>query len=368
MFQNYLKVAGRNLMRYKGFTFINVLGLTLGLVFALLIGLWVRDELSFDQFHTKIDRLYQVKATLSWTEGEPTTGTGIPGPVEQTLEAEVPEIEAVTKYNNYEQVFTVGETSTKEKGINASSGFLQIFTFPLIAGDAKTALNNPNSIVISETMARKYFGSTDVIGKTIEQNKTEALQITGVAKDVPSNSSIKFDWIRSFDAFEKANDWSKTWGNFSFQTFVLLKPNANLAHAEQKIKQVTKDKLYKADLLLQPFGDTYLHSKFENGKVAGGRIEYVRLFSGIALFVLLLACINFMNLATARAAQRAREIGIRKVVGAQRGSLIGQFMGEALLISTLAMILAILVAQLALPAFNILFDKKLSIDYNNPVF
>jgi putative ABC transport system permease protein len=367
MFQNYFKVAWRNLIRYKGFTAINVIGLTLGLVFALLIALWVQDELSMNQFHSKIDRLYQIKANLYWSGNEPTTSRDIPGPIEKTIETEVPEIEMATKFNNDEQVFTVGETSTKEKGIYASAGFLQVFSFPLVAGDAKTALNDPNSVVISETMARKYFKTSDVVGKTIELNK-ESMQITGVAKDVPGNSSIQFEWLRSFDAFEKANDWSLTWGNFSFQTYVLLRPNADLASVQQKIKTIGKIKDHKAEIFLQPFAETHLYSKFENGKQAGGRIEYVRLFSAIALFVLLLACINFMNLATARAAQRAREIGIRKVVGAQRSSLIGQFMGEAILVSVFALVLAIGVAHLALPSFNALFEKELKIDYNNVNF
>lgn len=368
MLQNYFKIAWRNLIRYKGFTAINIIGLTLGLVFALLIGLWVQDELNMNQFHNNIDRLYQVKANLFWSGNEPSTGTGIPGPVEQTLEAEIPEIEAVAKYSDRESLFTVEETAAKEAGLYVSPDFLQLFTFPLLAGNKNAVLNSPDAIVISETMARKYFGTTDVIGKIIEVNKNESLQISGVVKDIPNNSRIQFQWLRSFEAFEKENDWSKTWGNFSFATFVLLRPNTNLGAVQQKIKTIGNIKDHRAEIFLQPFSEAYLYSKFENGKVAGGRIEYVRLFSAIALFVLLLACINFMNLATARAAQRAREIGIRKVVGAKRSSLIGQFLGEAMLISLFALVLAIAIANLVLPGFNHLFEKQLSIDYNNPVF
>ncbi|MDX1941653.1 MAG: ABC transporter permease [Saprospiraceae bacterium] len=368
MIQNYFKIAWRNLIRYKGFTAINIIGLTLGLVFALLIGLWVQDELNMNQFHSNIDRLYQVKANLFWSGNEPSTGTGIPGPVEQTLETEVPEIESAAKYHGLESLFTVEETAAKEFGFHVSPDFLELFTFPLLAGNKNTVLSAPDAIVISERMARKYFGTTDVIGKIIEVNKNESLQISGVIKDIPNNSRIQFQWLRPFEAFEKENDWSKTWGNFSFATFVLLRPNANLAAVQQKIKTIGNIKDHRAEIFLQPFSEAYLYSKFENGKVAGGRIEYVRLFSAIALFVLLLACINFMNLATARAAQRAREIGIRKVVGAKRSSLVGQFLGEAMLISLFALLLAIAVANLVLPGFNHLFEKQLSIDYNNPVF
>ncbi len=365
MFQNYFKVAWRNLTRHKGFTAINIIGLTLGLVFALLIGLWVQDEWSINQFHSKIDRLYQVKSNLFWSSGEPITSDDIPGPIEKTLETEVPEVETAAKATISEDLFTVEKTSAKEMGYYASSGFLQLFSFPLLAGDAKIALNEPNFIVISETMARKYFGTTKVLGKTIEFNKKESLQISGVAKDVPKNSSLQFQWLRSFDVFEKANDWSLTWGNFSFETYVLLRPDTHLASVQRKIKTIGKLKDHKAEIFLQPLSKTYLYSKFENGKQAGGRIEYVRLFSAIAIFVLLLACINFMNLATARASQRAREIGIRKVVGAKRGALIGQFMGEAVLVSMFALVLAIGIAQLVLPSFNTLFEKELKIAYNS---
>lgn len=367
MIKNFFKVAVRNLLRYKGFSAINILGLTLGLIFTLVIGLWVLDELSFNRFHEKIDRLYQVKVNLYWSGSAPNTSTGIPGPLELTLENEVPEVEAVTKFTGREPLLSVGQTVGKEHGLYVSPGFLQMFSFPLIDGDVATALAEPNSIVISEKLANKYFGSTEVMGKTLELDREEVLQVTGVAKTLPTNSSIQFDWLRSFDLFEKKNDWATTWGNFSFQTYALLKPGADLAAVQKKIKTIGKVGEHQAEIFLQPFSDTYLFSRFVDGKVAGGRIEYVRLFSAIALFVLLLACINFMNLATARSAQRAREIGIRKVVGARRGSLIGQFLAEPVLLSLLATVLAISFVQLTLPSFNSWFGKSLQIDYGNPV-
>lgn len=369
MWKNYVKIAWRNLTRYKGFTFINVIGLTLGLLFALLIALWVQDELRFDRFHANGDRLYRINSNLFWSEGEPNTSSMTPGPLEDALEAQIPEITSVVKtsYSN-ESLFSVGEKVAKEDGFYASPDFLEMLSFPLLAGDVNKALTSPASIVISETMALKFFGTTDVVGKTIQMDKEENLMISGVVADVPAHSTIRFNWVRPFEVFAKSNTWADTWGNFSFYTYALLRPGADLVVVQEKIRQIGNLKNHKAEVFLQPLAESYLYSKYTNGKPDGGRIEYVRLFSAIAIFVLLLACINFMNLATARAAQRAREIGIRKVVGANRFSLMGQFMGEAILVTLLALVLAVGIAHLVLPGFNDLFNKELRIGYNDPMF
>ncbi len=366
---NYFKVAARNLAKHKVFTAINITGLTLGLTFALLISLWVKEELSYNRFHAGGENIFQVMTNLYWSGNVPTTSKNTPGPLEQKLEDDFPEIVRAVKLNgDHEELFTAGEKVSKEKGAYASPDFFELFSFPLLAGDVKTALSGPASIVISEDLAQKYFQTADAVGKTIRMNQDEEVTVTGVARNVPSNSTIRFDWIRPFAAFEKGKDWTKTWGNISFTTYVELLPGADREAIAAKMVQIEQLKEHKVEPFLQPFEDTYLYSKFTAVKQDGGRIDYVRLFSGIALFVLLLACINFINLATARAGQRARETGIRKVVGAGRWTLVGHFMAEAALTTALAMTAAMALSELFLNSFNRVFDKELSVDYSSPFF
>lgn len=365
MFENYFKTTWRNLIRYKGFTLLNVLGLTLGLVFTLLIGLWVQDELSINQFHYDIDQLYQARANLYWSEDGPLHVSTLPRPMEQTIKNEVPEVAMVTQFEFYRDgLLSVGKNASRADGVAASSNFLQLFSFPLLSGNTKSALSDPSSIVISEKLALQFFGTTAVIGKTITVNEQQSFQVSGVLKNVSRQSSIQFDWVCALPDSENENDW----GNFSYQTYIRLNPQAKLDRVQQKIKQIGQLKNNKAEVLLQPFAEAYLYSKFENGKATGGRIEYVRLFSIIALFVLFLACINFTNLATARAAQRAREIGIRKAIGAGRIAIALQFLGESIVIALGAAVVAIGITQLALPRVNVLFEKQLHIPYLNPGF
>lgn len=369
MFLNYFKVAFRNLMKHKVFTGINIIGLTLGLTFTLLISLWVKEELSYNRFHANGDHLYKVMCNLYWSGDEPTTSTNSPGPLAPKLEEEFPEVVRAVKttYSN-DELFTVGKIIGKESGFYASPGFFELFTFPLLAGDAGSALSEPNSIVISEDLANKYFHTADAVGKTIRMNQDEEVTVSGVAREIPSNSTIRFSWIRPFSVFEKGKDWAKTWGNISFDTYVQLADGADPEAVDKKMAAIEQLKEHKAEPFLYPFGDTYLYSRFTNGKQDGGRIDHLRLFSAIAGFVLLLACINFINLATARAGQRARETGIRKVVGANRGVLVGHFIAEAVLTTALATGFAVVLAEFALSGFNQLFDKTLRMDYGSPYF
>ncbi len=369
MLKNYLKVALRNIWRNKVFSFINVFGLALGVACSLLILLWVQDEWRYDRFHAGGDRLYRVLANVYWADLATLETT--PGPLAEVLKNEVPEVEYVTKMTGWDLggIFQAGNTAGKEqRGRFASPDLFRMFSFPLVQGSPGKALLSPNSVVISQSLARKYFGRQNPLGKLIRfKGELEVdLMVTGVMQDLPRHSSLQFDYVIPFAFFEQRASWAKTWGNFSFQTYVTLRPDASRQRVEAKIKHLLgrQNKGVKDELFLQPFTDMYLHSNFENGRPAGGRIEYVRLFSVVAVFILTIACINYMNLATARSARRAKEVGIRKVVGGSRFSLAGQFTGEALLMALFAVGVAVPLVSLLLPAFNDLTIKQVAFNFD----
>jgi putative ABC transport system permease protein len=375
MLRNYLLIAYRDLLRHKVFSLINITGLALGLTCSLLIGLWVADELQIDGFHANKDRIYRVLENTRSDTGEIITGQVTAGPLAGVLKAEVPEVEQVARVTHNQQLlFSVGEKKSKENGLYADPGFWQMFSFRLREGIPHTVFASPDGIVISERLAQKYFAGRNAVGETIlitkGDNETEPFRITGIVEDVPANSSFQFDFLLPFASWEKSHPWLKEWGTTAIQTYVLLHPQAPAEGVEEKIKPLAVKHYpeWKKDLALHRFDQLHLYSKFENGKPAGGRIEYVRLFSVVAVFVLLIACINFMNLATARSSTRTKEVGVRKVIGANKGALIRQFMGEALLMALLAMLLANTLTQLALPHFNQLTGKSLQVPYGQPVF
>ncbi|QMU31216.1 ABC transporter permease [Adhaeribacter radiodurans] len=372
MLTNYLKIALRNLFRHKVFSFINISGLALGMTCSILIMLWVQDERSFNQFHTKIDRLYRVMEVQHYGGNSDFTFDATPGPLGENLPKDFPEIaQAVTLHPGFNLLFTNADQALKQPGTYASPDFFRIFSFDFIQGNPQTALTHPRSVAISETMAQKYFRTTNVVGKTIKVNSKDTYQITGVFKKVPKNSSLQFDWVMPFSDYAKENDWVKDWGNNGPKTYVLLQPGASLASLNQKMEHYipTKQKDSNIDLFLQPVKDMYLHGSFKSSKVpVGGRIEYVRLFSVVAIFIVIIACINFMNLATARSARRAKEVGVRKVIGAGKRELIGQFIGESMLVTLLATVFALVLVQLLMPVFNQLTGKVISIPYGSPLF
>ncbi|MNS09108.1 Macrolide export ATP-binding/permease protein MacB [compost metagenome] len=358
--------------RNKGFTIISVLGLALGMACCLFILFWVQDEILHDRQYDNSDRLYRVMENQHYSGNQIFTVQATPGLLAEALNKEVPEIENavnVTWGGDYELI-RVNDKTDKERGLYAGANFFKVFSIKLISGSAETALTSPTSIVISEKIAKKYFGSENPIGKTVQFNDTLSLQVTAVVKDAAKTSSLKFDFIAPVIIYERSNTWLKHWSNNGIRTFVVLKENASVDKVQVKIKNFlrTKQKDITTDLFLQSFGDSYLHGRFENGVSTGGRIEYVRLFSVVAVFILLIACINFMNLATARSARRAKEVGIRKVVGAPRQFLIGQFMGEAIMISLVSILLSLGVVQLLLPVFNSVTGKEIVIEYTNLLF
>ena len=370
MIKNYLKVAFRNLLRKKGFSLINILGLAIGMASAILIFLWIQNEISYDQFHQKKERIYEAwnRATFS---GELNCWNTTPKILARTLEHDLPEVERAARVNYSNYLFSVGDKRITSRGNTVDSGFLQIFGFPMLKGDRVTALNDMHSVVLTEKLAKKLFGNEDAVGKIIKLDNKDNFTVTGIVKDLPNNTRFEFEYLLPWSYLRSRGDDDENWGNNSTRTYVLLKPGASFASANSKIKTI-KQKYSKDEpeweMFLYPVNRWRLYSRFTDGVENGGRITFVKLFGTIAIFILLIACINFMNLSTARSEKRAKEVGIRKVVGARKSALVSQFIGESILIAFIAGLFSVLLVQLSLPAYNELTDKKLFIDYGNIYF
>lgn len=376
MIKNYLKVAIRNLSKSKVFSLINILGLALGMACSLLILLWVNDERRMDSFSKNTTQLYSVYER-QYYDNKIDAFHSTPGVMADEMKKVFPEVEYASGFA-WENLttFQVGDKILKETGNHAGADFFKMFTYKLIEGNIDHALNSPVDIAISRKMADDFFGSPhEALGKTIRYSNQKDFTITTVFEDLPKNASDKFDFIVNWQSFLDEQSWAKDWGNNGPQTFIMLKKGTNPVAFEKKIVRFLEkynkyDKSFRTELGIQRFDDMYLHSHFSptTGKIEGGRIEYVNLFSLVAIFILLIACINFMNLTTARSVKRSKEIGIRKVVGAVRLSLIRQFIGEAILLAVIAIIIAAILVQLVLPAFNDLTHKEISFPYSNANF
>jgi putative ABC transport system permease protein len=371
MLKNYLIIAFRNLWRNKVYSFINIFGLAIGLMSAMLIFLWINDELSFDQFHPKRAVLYKAW-NRSIFDGEWHCWNTTPAPLAPTLKKDYPEIKATARYNWVNpRLLTVGKKHLHIEGTTVDPDFLTMFGFPLLKGNPQTALNDGQSIVITETLAKKLFGSQNPMNQVIRIENEHNFKVTGVLKDLPKNTGFKFEYLLPWEYLKKQGWDDTSWGNNSYNTYVELNPNTSLEAVNRKIKNITIKNSggdEQIEVFLHSIKNWRLYSTFKNGKIVGGRIDFVQLFGIIAFFILLIACINFMNLATARSEKRYKEVGIRKVIGATREKLIGQFLGESLLITILAFILAIIFTELALPAFNLLTEKHLAIYYTSPLY
>jgi putative ABC transport system permease protein len=372
MLKNFFKVAIRNLWKQKGYSFLNIFGLAMGMTCSLLILLWIRDEKSVDNFHANGDRLYSVYER-QYYDGKIESGYYTPGLLAAEMKKVMPEIEMACMYNeNGKSTFQAGDKIIKEDGSNASADFFKMFSYPLLAGTPAAALASPVSIAISRKMAIAFFGSPQTaIGRTIRYENRKELTVTAVFEDLPAISSAKFDYLVNWDLYLEDNSWAKEWGNNGPHTLLLLRKDANPALVNRKITHFLdaynkeQSKSFRIELGMQRFGDVYLHENFKNGQITGGRTEYVGLFMIVAIFILCIACINFMNLTTARSINRAKEIGIRKVVGAVRPALIRQFIGEAVLLSIFSIILALGLVILLLPAFNGLTGKAIAFPYGS---
>ena len=361
MFRNYLITAVRSLFRQKGFSLINILGLAIGLACALLILLWVQDELSFDKFHDHADRLYRVEEDQYYS-GEVYHVNVTPYPSGPVWKDEIPEIEDACRYQwPSGMLFTYGEKAFYEGGcVAVDSTFFDLFTYEFLHGNKATALTEPYSAVLTEEAAEKYFGDENPIGKSLSVNNKFEFTVTAVLKSIPKNSINQFDILVPFDYLKEIGQYGDSWGNNSIRTYIKLYESAVIDSVDSKLTAVVKkhNEDTTTDFMAAPFTGIHLHQYWGYGHDPGA-IVFVYIFSAIAIFVLLIACINFMNLSTARSATRAREIGLRKVSGAGRRSIIFQFFGESVLLAFISLVFALIIVSSILEVFNKLSGKEL---------
>lgn len=369
MLKNYIKIAWRNLLKNKGYSILNISGLAIGMAAAMLILSWVQNERSFDLFHHKKDQLFLLGNRANWGD-KLQVWFYTPKPLGPATQVEFPEIANYSRYSDgHNFLFSVGDKKLKGEGAFVDSVFLQMFDFSLIAGDKNQLLKSPTEIVITQALARRLFGKEEALGKTLKIDSVNMVSVSGVLADMPGNTRFRdAEFLLPWKYMEKIGYSDDYWSNNSVETYVELNPGVNKQAMNSKIKDITirhNGPNEDTEVLLHALPDWWLRSKFENGKIVGGRIDMVHLFTLIASFILLIACINFMNLSTARSEKRAKEVGIRKVAGAYRTSLIGQFLSESILIATIAGIIALIITWLALPAFGNLISRRLAVDFGN---
>ncbi|MFD2036710.1 ABC transporter permease [Belliella marina] len=362
MIKNYLKTSFRNLTRQKGYTLINILGLGVGLATCMLILLWALDEWKYDGFHDKSDRIYSVMINNIYPDGEIKTHGATPSILAQAIEQEIPEAEMISRTSMNEKLIIKHEkNSFLENGFYAEPTLFEIFSFPFLKGGIETANGDKNAIVISENLAEKLFADLDPIGKVVEVQQHQ-LVVTGVFADIPAQSTIQFDFVLPFEIFLDENPWTHNWQSGGTRTYVALHPDVDLASVNLKLSPlVTKNcgECTSSPFLFQ-YSRSRLHSKFQNGQEAGGNIEKVILFCLIGFIVLLMACINFTNLATARASTRGKEVGVRKVIGANRQGLIQQFLLESTILSLMALGVSLALVNILLPYFSDVTGKNIT--------
>ncbi|MEL7119184.1 MAG: ABC transporter permease [Bacteroidota bacterium] len=370
MIKHTLLLAMRNFMRHKSSFFINLVGLSTGLAGAILIFLWVNDELKVDKIFDNDDRLFHVMEHQQYEDGILTVRS-TPGLLAETLAEEIPEIEhAATIMWGGAYTLSVDDKDIKKVGPFVGSDFFEILSFNLLKGEADQVLSDINSMVISESVADNFFNSVDeALGKTIIVDHDKVYTISGVFEDIPQHSTLQADFLLSYEGYKKENDWVLNWRSNGPRTIARLKEGANADFVSTKIADFVKQRVENSHvtLFLKPYSERYLYGRYENGVLVGGRVDYVYLFSVIAIFILVIACINFMNLSTARASRRAKEIGVKKAIGAERKSLIGQYLLESILITSMSLVLSLVIVLIALPQFNLLTDKEIVLQLS-PVF
>ena len=379
MLKNYFKIALRNLWKNKGYSAINIIGLSMGIATCLLITLYVLDELSFDRYNKKADRIYRINADIKFGGDEQKLAVA-PDPMAFTMVKDYPEVENAVRFRNYgpSLVKKGNENIKEERVIYADSSLFDVFTLPMIAGNPKKALAEPNSVVITENIANKYFNSTNVLGKTLRFDNRNDFKITGVIKAVPENSHFNFDFFVSLAGVDEARQ--NIWLSFNFNTYLLLRKDADVSSFQRKFDEMLEKYMFPqamellkinaedfkksgnyVNLSLVPLTDIHLHSDRIAELAPNSDVQVVYIFSIIAIFILLVACVNFMNLSTARSANRAKEVGIRKVLGTKRKNLVTQFLTEAVVMSLIAFVFAIAIALLLLPYLNQLALKNLTL-------
>lgn len=370
MFRNYVKIAFRNVVRHKGYSFINIAGLAIGMACFLLILLYVRNELSYDRFHDRSERIYRIAIDIQQGDNV-RSAVWSPVPLGPALQADFPETEQVIRFwRAFRPIVFNDEQSFREKYFYFTDPeVFQVFSFDLIEGNPQTALASPNSVVVTESTARRLFGDAPVLGQVVRYEGypagTREFTVTGILRDLPNNTQFKFDYLASLAGVETEAD---NWGSRKpIWTYVLLSEGANPSELKQKLDGYIEQKNPRTSaqftLYLEPLTDVHLFSRFTGGFKPGSDIASVYLFSAIGFFILVIACVNFMNLATARSLKRAKEVGMRKVLGAQRSQLVKQFLGEAILLSCLSLLLALFLLELLLPWFNSTFNTALTVQY-----
>ncbi|MGB2906942.1 MAG: ABC transporter permease [Candidatus Aminicenantaceae bacterium] len=361
MLQNYIKITLRNIRRHKVFSFINIAGLATGIACCLLLLLWVQDELGYDRFHANADSIYRLIEKVQRNEGEDHTFTH-PAPHAPAAQSKASEIVDYVRIYSQNSLIQFEERGFYLRAAVIDPSLYEVFSFPLISGIPKTVLSSPKSVVLSEKTAELLFGNQDPLGRTVEIETVGEVSVTGVMRDIPANSHFTFDYAVPMSLFEQTGYAMDNWGDSRFLTYVQLSANASVSDVTQKIKYLDRVRWpdSTSEFFLQPLGRIHLYKP--DG--SAGAIAYVYIFSAVAALILIIACINFMNLATARSVQRSREIGLRKVVGAQRLQIIRQLLGESLLFTLMALTVAVLIVWTVLPAFNALAAKTLSF---NPI-
>jgi putative ABC transport system permease protein len=364
MIRNYLVTALRNLLKKKIYSLLNVTGLALGISCAALIFLWVEDELSYNDHFTNKANLYKVKDRQTY-DGKTFTFDATPGPLAHGMKTEIPGVKKTARSTWPSRVlFSLGDKSIYGQGLYVDPAFLSMFGIEFIEGSAAKAFTELHSIVLTEKTALKFFRPNNAVGKPLRINNNTEYMVTGVVKDLPENVSIRFEWLAPFKIYEDMNEWLQAWGNNGIITYAETEPTADVSAINKKLDGYVPSKTPDAiaRMSIYPMERWRMYDTYDNGVEIPGRIRYVHLFSLIAWIILAIACINFMNLSTARSEQRAREVGVRKVLGAARKNLIGQFIGEAMLMCFIASLLALGIVYSVLPAFNLLVEKGLSVN------
>lgn len=374
MFKLNFKIALRNLLRNKTASMINISGLAIGLAACLMLLMYVAYEWNYDRGYKNKDNIYQVMVNFSDQNKQVTaTGDQAPNVLAKTLKQEIPEIEHIARVLwPIKRLLANGENTFKVEGRSADAEILKIFDYKFIAGSPETAFKDPNSVILTESTAKKLFGSTDVLNQVLKYENQADVKVGGVIKDHEPNTTYQFDCLIPWTLQAKLDDWVEkpNWGNFAFYTLLTLKEGVNVDHFNTKIsniivKHAPSDNI-DPSVFVQPLVDLHLYGEFKNGHPSGGRIEQLRFFVALALGILIIACINFMNLATARSQKRAKEVGIKKTIGASRKSLVVQFLLESLLLTFVSVVLAVMLVELALPKFNHLLNIQLELNYGNP--
>lgn len=365
---NDIKYALRHIFRYKEYSLLNVVGLALGMACAILIMLWIEHEVKTDKFHAHGENIYRIMTIFKFSDSDISIDESVTGPLAPALEEEVPEVKYAVRVSWKDEVlFRLGDKMFYEEGHFADSSFFKIFSFPFLQGNSATALNNPNSVVISEKLSKKYFGKENAVGKTIRirSDKEELYTITGVFKNIPSFSSLQFDYILPFAKYIEYNSGFIHWGNFNMMTFMLTEPNVSTEVLDKKITDTfLAHATWKIPAFcVQAFEEAHLRNDFGTSKYnPTGLIVYIRIFSLVALFIIFLACMNYTNLSTAIATRRGREVGVKKVFGSGRKYVFRQFTMEAVTLTTISFLLAIIIIITVLPYFNQLINSSLIFD------